>query len=95
MTINCNGKLLSLDTPKVMGILNLTPNSFYDGGVYSSEQAILQQVELMLNQGATFIDIGAYSSKPNAEFVSEADELKRILPIVKLIAKTKKRFFKD
>ncbi len=87
MTINCNGQLIDLATPKVMGILNLTPNSFFDGGKYKSDEEILLKVEKMLTDGATFIDIGAYSSKPNAEFVSEAEELQRILPIIQLILK--------
>jgi len=76
-----------IHTPQVMGILNITPNSFYDGGKYKSETEILYQVEVMLNEGATFIDIGAYSSKPNAEFVSEQEELERILPVIHLILK--------
>lgn len=70
-----------------MGILNVTPNSFYDGGKYRTETEILYQAEVMLNKGATFIDIGAYSSKPNAEFVSEQEELERIVPIINLILK--------
>ena len=87
MTINCKGELIDLSTPKVMGVLNVTPDSFYDGGKHTNENAILTQVERMLNDGATFIDVGAYSSKPNADDVSEAEELKRILPIVTLILK--------
>lgn len=85
MTINCNGKLISLDHPKIMGILNITPDSFYDGGKYKDESSILNQVEKMLNDGATFIDVGAYSTRPGALEVNEAIELKRILPIVSLI----------
>ncbi|WP_418513309.1 dihydropteroate synthase [Corallibacter sp.] len=88
MTINCKGKLIDLSTPKVMGILNLTPDSFFDGGQYKSKKSITEQVALMLEEGATFIDIGAYSSRPNADFVSEADELKRLLPIITLLTKT-------
>ena len=87
MTINCKGQLIDLSTPKVMGILNVTPNSFFDGGKYKNESEMRSQVEKMLNDGATFIDIGAYSSKPNADFVSEAEELQRIVPIVNLILK--------
>jgi dihydropteroate synthase len=87
MTINCRGNLIDLATPKIMGILNVTPNSFYDGGKYSNETEILYQVEVMLDEGATFIDIGAYSSKPNAEFVSKQEELQRIVPVVNLILK--------
>lgn len=85
MTINCKGQLIDLSIPKVMGILNVTPNSFFDGGKYKNESEILSQVEKMLNDGATFIDVGAYSSKPNADFVSEDEELERIVPIVNLI----------
>ena len=70
-----------------MGILNLTPNSFYDGGKYQQESEILKRVELMLIEGADFIDIGAYSSKPNAEFVSEEEEVNRLLPILKSVVK--------
>ena len=87
MTINCIGKLIDLSVPKVMGILNVTPNSFYDGGKYSDEKSMLFQVEKMLSEGATFIDIGAYSSKPSAEFVSEEEEITRLLPIIDLVLK--------
>lgn len=85
MTINCKGKLIDLSTPKVMGILNVTPDSFFDGGRYKDETSIIKQVENMLNEGATFIDVGAYSSRPNAPFVSEDEELQRIVPIIKLL----------
>ncbi|WP_179351655.1 dihydropteroate synthase [Winogradskyella vidalii] len=87
MTINCKGQLIDLSTPKVMGILNVTPDSFYDGGTYKNETEILQQVETMLNYGATFIDLGGYSSRPNADVVSETEELKRVIPVVALILK--------
>lgn len=87
MTINCKGKLIDLSTPKVMGILNVTPDSFYDGGSYKDEADILKQTKRMLTDGATIIDIGGYSSRPGAEFVSEEDELKRVLPVIKLILK--------
>lgn len=70
-----------------MGILNVTPNSFFDGGKYTTDTEILYQAEVMLDQGATFIDIGGYSSKPNAEFVSEKEELERIIPVVNLLLK--------
>lgn len=85
MTINCKGKLVDLSKPKVMGILNITPNSFFDGGKYTSDDEIIAKVEKMLNEGATFIDVGAYSSKPSAEYVSEEEELNRILPVVQLL----------
>ena len=85
MTINCKGKLIDLTHPRVMGILNLTPNSFFDGGKYKTESEILSQVEKMLNDGATFIDVGAYSSKPNADAVTVEEELARIVPVVERI----------
>lgn len=87
MTINCKGSLIDLETPRIMGILNLTPNSFYDGGKYADETEMLRQVEKMLSEGADFIDVGAYSSKPNAEFVPEKEELERILPAIHSIVK--------
>lgn len=87
MTINCKGKLIDLSTPKVMGILNVTPDSFYDGGKYKNSKDIIVQVEKMLIEGATFIDVGAYSSRPGADHISEDEELKRIVPVVSLILK--------
>lgn len=85
MTINCKGQLIDLSTPKVMGILNVTPDSFYDGGKYKDEASIVNSVATMLDEDATFIDVGAYSSRPNADHVSEDEELARILPIVQLL----------
>lgn len=87
MTINCKGDLIDLTIPKVMGILNLTPDSFFDGGSYKDESSILNRVETMLNDGATFVDMGAYSSRPGAEHVPEEEELKRMIPVVELILK--------
>jgi dihydropteroate synthase len=87
MTINCKGQLIDLSTPKVMGIFNVTPDSFFDGGTYKDEVAILNHVETMLKHKATFIDIGGYSSRPGAEFVSVQEELNRVIPVVKLILK--------
>ena len=84
-TINCLGNLIDLESPKVMGILNLTPDSFYDGGKYKSEKQILNQVEKMLTEGATFIDLGAYSSRPGASHVSLEEERSRLLPALTLI----------
>lgn len=88
MNINCNGKLIDLSTPKVMGILNVTPNSFYDGGKHKEINSIIHQVDKMLSEGADFIDIGAYSSKESAEFVSEEEEIKRLVPILKSLVET-------
>lgn len=82
MYINCNGRLLDFATPKVMGILNLTPDSFYSGSQTPGLETALPKVEKMLTEGASFIDIGAYSSRPGAIDISEEEELRRILPVV-------------
>jgi dihydropteroate synthase len=87
-SINCKGKLIDFSVPKVMGILNLTPDSFYDGGLYQHEKTILEKVEKMLVDGATFIDVGAYSSRPNALHISAEEELNRLIPILNLLVKT-------
>ena len=88
MTLNCQGHLLDLTVPKVMGILNVTPDSFYDGGRYTSLSDTLKQAERLLKEGATFLDIGGYSSKPHAAEVSLEEELQRVLPVVKAIRKS-------
>jgi dihydropteroate synthase len=85
MTINCKGNLIDLNSPKIMGVLNITPDSFYDGGKFKDSTTVITQVEKMLADGATFIDVGAYSSRPGAENVSETEELQRIVPIVDLL----------
>lgn len=78
-TWNLQGNLLSFDTPLVMGIVNLTPDSFYDGKPNQAIDDVLIKAESMIAEGATFIDVGAYSSKPNAAFVSEEEEIQRLL----------------
>ena len=85
MTINCKQELIDLSSPKIMGILNITPDSFYDGGQFKTDKDILTQTEKMLNEGATFIDIGGYSSRPNAEHIHADEELKRTIPVIKLL----------
>ena len=85
MTININGTLLDLSTPKIMGILNITPDSFYDGGVFNSDKKILNQVEKMISEGADMIDIGGYSSRPGANEVNIDDEIGRVIPAIELI----------
>lgn len=84
---NTKGKLISFDTPKIMGVINLTPDSFYDGGRYKNEKEVLTQVEQMLSEGADFIDVGAYSSRPDATDISVEEELQRISKITELIIK--------
>lgn len=85
ITLNCKGYLLSLEQPIVMGILNLTPDSFYDGGRYVEENHILQQAEKMLNAGANILDIGGMSSRPGASIITVEEELKRVLPAIEAI----------
>src|SRR5579871_4585632 len=86
-TLNVGGKLMDLSSPKIMGILNITPDSFYDGFRYTDETAILKQSEKMLTEGADFIDIGGYSTRPGAEEISIDEEEKRILPAIEYVKK--------
>ena len=86
-SINCNGRLIDLSKAKLMGILNLTPDSFSDGGKYNNEKSALHQAENLLKNGATIIDIGAQSTRPNAEFLKADEEVKRIGNVISLIKK--------
>ncbi len=85
--MNCRGKVLNLNIPVVMGVLNITPDSFYDGGRYTNRDAWLGQTEKMLKQGASIIDIGAVSTRPGAEKISEDKEIKRLMPVLSIIKK--------
>ena len=87
MNINIRGKLFDLSKPKVMGILNLTPDSFYDGGVHNEINKIEDHVNKMVNDGMDILDIGGYSSKPGAKNISVDEELSRVIPILKHIRK--------
>ena len=84
-SINFKGNLISLDLPIVMSILNTTPDSFFDGGKYNSIDKALKKVESDLKMGATIIDIGGYSSKPNGSEVSMEEEIKRTIPYIEKI----------
>ncbi len=84
-TLNCRGRLVVLDRPLVMGILNLTPDSFFDGGKFNSVDTALKHAEQMLNEGADILDLGAYSSRPGAEDISEEEELNRMIPSLEAI----------
>ena len=86
-SINCRGKLIDLSTPKIMGILNLTPDSFSDGGKFNNEKTALLHAEKLLKDGADFIDIGAQSTRPNAEYLSAEEEIRRIGNVISLIKK--------
>ncbi|MEO6849950.1 MAG: dihydropteroate synthase, partial [Mucilaginibacter sp.] len=84
-TINTGGKLINLDTPKVMGIVNLTPDSFYAGSRKPQLYDALTQANKMLAEGADFLDLGAYSSRPGATDISVQEETDRLLPVLEMI----------
>jgi dihydropteroate synthase len=84
-TINLSGRLIDLSSPVAMGIINVTPDSFYDGGAYSTDLKILKRAEQILREGATFIDIGAMSTRPGAKEISLNEELDRLLPAVRIL----------
>lgn len=85
--MNIRGRLISLANPKIMGVLNLTPDSFYQGSRFDSEETILKQTEKMLHDGATFIDVGGYSSRPGAEEISASEEIRRTSTAIRMISK--------
>ena len=85
MKIYANNKCLDLSVPQIMGILNFTPDSFSDSGQFFSLDKALFQVEKMLEEGATIIDIGGESTRPNADEVSEQEELHRVVPVVEAV----------
>jgi len=86
-TLRVRGKIIDLTTPKVMGILNVTPDSFYDGGLYNRESELIKQAEKMIHDGADFIDIGGYSSRPGAQDISPEEEWRRVKPAIQSIKK--------
>jgi dihydropteroate synthase len=86
-TLNLRGKLIDLGVPKVMGIVNVTPDSFYDGGRYVQENSMLQHVGEMLEEGADIIDVGGHSTRPGAPAISETEERRRVIPAIKQIVK--------
>lgn len=84
-SMNCNGKLIDLSAPKIMGILNMTPDSFSDGGKFNDKKNALLQTEKMLADGAEIIDIGPQSTRPNAEFLNSDEEIARLGKIISAI----------
>ena len=88
MTLNCRGSLIDLSQPAIMGILNVTPDSFYDGGRYTDMQPMLEHTGRMLEEGATLIDVGGYSSRPNAQDISIQEELDRVIPVIETLIST-------
>src|SRR5919205_3023794 len=83
-TLNCNGKLLTITQPLVMGIINITPDSFYSGSRTNETDEIVRRAEAMLQEGATFLDIGGQSTRPGSERVSEEEELRRVMPAIEV-----------
>lgn len=81
-SLNCNGKIITLDRARIMGIINLTPDSFYDGSLYNSPDKVFGRVDKMVSEGADIIDIGGVSTRPGAKEVTEEDEKKRLLPLL-------------
>ena len=86
-TITLNGEIIDLTSPIVMGILNVSDDSFYDGGKYTTKDAILKQVEKLVEEGAQIIDVGGVSTRPGAELIDTSEELARLLPAVKIVRK--------
>lgn len=86
-TLNLAGRLLVLNSPIVMGIINLTPDSFHDGGTIATDRDLLDRVEKQLTDGATILDLGAYSSRPGAKHISEEKELERLIPKLEAVVK--------
>jgi dihydropteroate synthase len=86
VTLNAGGKLIDLSSPKVMGIINITPDSFFAGSRKTDTSSVLSQAEKMLTDGAAFLDLGAYSSRPGAVHISVEEETERLLPAVEAIA---------
>ena len=85
--INAGGRLLDLEIPKVMGILNITPDSFYSGSRYNTDDEILKEATRMLEDGADILDVGGYSSRPGAKDISTEEESNRVLRVIKMISR--------
>jgi dihydropteroate synthase len=86
-TLNLKGNLLDLSEPVVMGVINVTPDSFYDGGAWQEEKKIVERAGQILSEGAKIIDVGGYSSRPGAVNISAEEELKRVIPAIKAVKK--------
>jgi dihydropteroate synthase len=84
-TLNCGNNVLIIDKPLVMGILNLTPDSFFDGGNYTNTDSCISQTEKMIAEGASIIDLGAVSTRPGADFVPEKEEISRLIPVLEVL----------
>ena len=85
ISLNCKGRILKLDAPKVMGILNITSDSFFDGGAYLEMDAILQRVQEMVDEGVAIVDVGGMSSRPGAEIINAEEEAQKVVPVIRAI----------
>lgn len=85
--LNCAGKILSFDIPRVMGIVNVTPDSFSDGGQHSTTESAIAHALQLVSEGADMLDIGGESTRPGAKEISEAEELQRVIPVIEALAK--------
>lgn len=86
-TLNCRGRIVIIDQPLVMGIINLTPDSFYEGSRFDNNTSILRQFEKMLSEGADIVDVGGQSTRPGSARVSEEEELSRVMPVIELLSR--------
>lgn len=86
-TLNCKGRLVTIDKPIVMGILNTTPDSFYAGSSLSNNEALLKKAEQMITDGATILDVGGQSTRPASQRISEEEELQRVMPAIEALHK--------
>src|SRR5215204_4110500 len=84
-TLNCKGRLVVIDKPLVMGILNITPDSFYSGSRYQTTELVLHETEKMVKDGAFFLDIGGQSTRPGSDRIDVEEELKRVIPVIESI----------
>lgn len=84
-TFNCRGRLLDISSPAVMAIINVTPDSFYDGGKWNSEKELLFHAEQLLKEGAQILDVGGMSSRPGSSVIPESEELNRVIPVIKAL----------
>lgn len=92
-TLNCKGRILIIDKPLVMGIINVTPDSFFDGSRFNNVDEIVVEAEKMLNEGADILDIGGQSTRPGSELISSDQELERVIPAIKAITKKRPEAF--
>jgi len=92
-TLNCKGRILVIDKPLVMGIINATPDSFFSGSRFNNVDEIVAKAEKMLNEGADILDIGGQSTRPGSELISADEEIERVIPAIKAIAEKNPKAF--